>query len=152
MSNYMPLIKNILIIIENFFLIYLIVYSTFLFLSAIVGSITLYKDRINSIYHNKIKHEYYFPISILVPAYNEEITIVDSIMSLLDIDYKLYEIIIINDGSTDNTLEVLKKNFNLKKSNMPINKKLKTKKINAIYKSNKYKIPIIVVMVEKVIH
>ena len=39
--------------------------------------------------------------------------IVSSVKSLFSLDYKLFEIIVINDGSTDNTLEVLKKAFNL---------------------------------------
>jgi poly-beta-1,6 N-acetyl-D-glucosamine synthase len=51
-----------------------------------------------------------FPlISLIVPAFNEEITIKNSIQSLIELDYPNYEIIIIDDGSTDNTLEVAKK-------------------------------------------
>ncbi|MBU0561518.1 MAG: glycosyltransferase [Bacteroidetes bacterium] len=49
----------------------------------------------------------YFPfISIIVPAFNEGITLHGSVSSLLDMDYPSYEIIIVNDGSTDNTGEV----------------------------------------------
>jgi len=49
----------------------------------------------------------YFPfISIIVPVYNEGVVLKDSIDSLLELDYTNYEIIIVNDGSTDNTKEV----------------------------------------------
>ena len=64
--------------------------------------------------HNKISHDYYIPISILVPAYNEEKVIISSIKSLTYLDYKLYEIIVINDGSSDKTLELLIHEFSLK--------------------------------------
>lgn len=49
----------------------------------------------------------YFPfVSIIVPVYNEGKVLNDSINSLLQLDYSNYEIIIVNDGSTDNTKEV----------------------------------------------
>ncbi len=49
----------------------------------------------------------YFPfISIIVPVYNEGKVLRDSIESLLELDYPNYEIIIVNDGSTDDTAEV----------------------------------------------
>jgi len=52
----------------------------------------------------------FFPfISIIVPAYNEEKVIEDSVKSLLTQDYPNYEIIIVNDGSTDKTHEVAEK-------------------------------------------
>ena len=51
-----------------------------------------------------------FPlISLIVPAFNEEITIRKSIQSLIELDYPNYEIIVIDDGSTDKTLEEAKK-------------------------------------------
>jgi cellulose synthase/poly-beta-1,6-N-acetylglucosamine synthase-like glycosyltransferase len=50
-------------------------------------------------------------ISILAPAYNEEATIAESIKSFLMLDYPTYEIVVINDGSTDRTLERMKTAF-----------------------------------------
>ncbi|KON33024.1 hypothetical protein AC477_02110 [miscellaneous Crenarchaeota group-1 archaeon SG8-32-1] len=50
-----------------------------------------------------------FPlISLIVPAFNEEITIKKSIQSLIELDYPNYEIIVIDDGSTDGTLSIAK--------------------------------------------
>lgn len=53
------------------------------------------------------------PIALLVPAYNEEATIADSIRSLLSLRYPNFEIIVVNDGSRDGTLEALTRAFGL---------------------------------------
>jgi peptidoglycan-N-acetylglucosamine deacetylase len=47
------------------------------------------------------------PVSIIVPAYNEEVTALKTIKSLLNTDYPLFEIIFIDDGSTDNTYNIV---------------------------------------------
>lgn len=48
-------------------------------------------------------------ISVIVPVYNEEKVVENSVKSLLDLDYENYEIIVVNDGSTDNTKQVIEK-------------------------------------------
>ena len=50
-------------------------------------------------------------VSIVAPAYNEEKTIVDNVSSLLQLDYPNFEVVIVNDGSKDRTLELLIENF-----------------------------------------
>jgi cellulose synthase/poly-beta-1,6-N-acetylglucosamine synthase-like glycosyltransferase len=53
------------------------------------------------------------PISLLVPAYNEERSIVESVRSLLALLYPNIEVIVVNDGSTDGTMAALIKGFDL---------------------------------------
>ena len=53
------------------------------------------------------------PISMIVPAYNEEATIVTSIRSMLQLSYSEMEVVVINDGSTDRTLQVMIEEFGL---------------------------------------
>lgn len=53
------------------------------------------------------------PVSLLVPGYNEEATIVESVRSMLTLKYPEYEIIVVNDGSKDQTLKQLIKAFSL---------------------------------------
>ncbi len=55
----------------------------------------------------------YLPVSFLIPAYNEEATIVSSIRSLLAMHYPEFEVIVANDGSSDDTLAVLREAFAL---------------------------------------
>lgn len=89
-------------------------------------------------YEELLSSEYTKPVSILVPAYNESAGINGSIRSLLSIEYPEYEIIIINDGSTDDTMEKLHDKFKLKKINRVVRKQLETKEINAVYQSEIY--------------
>jgi cellulose synthase/poly-beta-1,6-N-acetylglucosamine synthase-like glycosyltransferase len=53
------------------------------------------------------------PISLIIPAYNEEVTIVENVRSMLSLRYSDLEIIVVNDGSTDRTLQVLIDAFTL---------------------------------------
>ncbi len=53
------------------------------------------------------------PISVLVPAYNESATIEASLTAILTLDYRTYEVVVINDGSKDDTLERLRAAFDL---------------------------------------
>jgi cellulose synthase/poly-beta-1,6-N-acetylglucosamine synthase-like glycosyltransferase len=74
-------------------------------------------------------------ISVLVPAYNESATIADSIRSLLQLSYTGYEIIVINDGSSDTTMEVLKREFSLRLFPEVCQPSLPTAPIRSIYVS-----------------
>lgn len=139
------IVFEILKYVNIFFLIYLLIYATYLFASVVQGALRLYNTNKLKKVKNVIKHDFYFPVSILVPAYNEEVTIVDSILSLLELDYRLYEIIVVDDGSKDRTSDVLIEKFNLKKVNRPIRKAVKCKDAKEIYESNDYKVKITLV-------
>ncbi|HXB44953.1 MAG TPA: sulfatase-like hydrolase/transferase [Puia sp.] len=75
-------------------------------------------------------------ISILAPAYNESVNIIENVRSMLSVNYNKLEVIIINDGSTDDTLKKLIMAYDLYKTNIFINEQIPTKKIRGIYKSN----------------
>ena len=75
------------------------------------------------------------PISILVPAYNEEATIASTARSLLQIHYPEYEIIVINDGSKDATLETLKREFALAPWPGVSRKRLESKTVRGMFMS-----------------
>jgi cellulose synthase/poly-beta-1,6-N-acetylglucosamine synthase-like glycosyltransferase len=78
------------------------------------------------------------PVSILVPAYNEEATIAASVRSMLQLTYAEYEVVVINDGSKDGTLDVLIREFGLLPFPEAYRRQIPTKDIRAIYRSTKY--------------
>jgi cellulose synthase/poly-beta-1,6-N-acetylglucosamine synthase-like glycosyltransferase len=80
----------------------------------------------------------YRSISILAPAYNEEKSIIESTRALLNLQFSDYEVIIINDGSTDKTLEKLIHDFELKEIDRHIPDLLKSKPIKKVFGSRKY--------------
>lgn len=79
------------------------------------------------------------PISLLVPAYNEETTIVASIRSMLQLSYPQMEVIVINDGSRDGTLAVLEREFHLIPFPEVYRVQLPTKAVRGIYRSTVHK-------------
>lgn len=135
-------IKVVFHYVEIFFILYIFGYSTFLFISVITGGHELFesikKDRLK----NLIKNDYYIPVSIVVPAYNEEVTITKTINSLLHLDYRLYEIVIVNDGSTDSTLQTLIDTYKLKKVHRPICKSVTCSTILEVYEVQRDKVRI----------
>ena len=58
-------------------------------------------------------------ISIVAPAFNEEVIVIDNVNSLLSLNYPNFEVIIVNDGSKDKTLDLLIENFELEETAFP---------------------------------
>lgn len=74
-------------------------------------------------------------VSILAPAYNEGATIIENVRSLLSLYYSNLEILIINDGSKDDSLQKLIDAYQLQKIDYHVDYKIPTKNVRGIYKS-----------------
>lgn len=74
-------------------------------------------------------------ISVVAPAYNEGLNIVDNIRSLLSMRYANYVVIVVNDGSKDDTLEKTIAAYDLEKMDFNYDMKLETKPVRGVYKS-----------------
>jgi cellulose synthase/poly-beta-1,6-N-acetylglucosamine synthase-like glycosyltransferase len=74
-------------------------------------------------------------ISIIVPAYNEALTIAAAVRSMLQLDYPDFEIIVVNDGSKDNTLEVLVREFGLRRFPEAYRVLLSVQPVRGLYRS-----------------
>jgi len=129
-------LKNIFeIIILIYFLLLNFTYFILLFTSYFVSRRQILLTSSQKNIQDLLKPSFIPGITLLVPAYNEEKTLIKNIYSLLMLQYTKVEIIIINDGSTDQTMESLIKEFKLKPVEMPHKITLKTEEIRKIYKS-----------------
>lgn len=80
----------------------------------------------------------YKPVSVIAPAYNEEQTIIDSVNSLLNLKYSNYEVVVVNDGSKDKTLQKLIDYYNLKPDKRHQPNFVKHEPIRNVYTSKRY--------------
>ena len=85
-------------------------------------------------------------VAVLAPAYNESATCRESVRAMLNLRYPSHEVIVINDGSKDDTLEVLIDEFKLYRSGRTPSGNLPCKAIRAIYESRE---PIRLVVIDK---
>ena len=74
-------------------------------------------------------------ITIIAPAYNEGMTIVENIRSLMSLKYVNFEVMVVNDGSKDDTLEKMIEAYDLVKIDQQIDPDWQSKPIRGIYKS-----------------
>ena len=75
------------------------------------------------------------PISVVIPAYNEEATIVTSVRSMLQLRYSEYEVVVVNDGSRDGTLAQLVQAFELEVFPQAYHVRLPTQPVRGVYRS-----------------
>ena len=135
-------IKVFLVGVEIFFVAYLIGYSTFLFISVITGSSSLFRKRQQDRLKNTILKDHFIPISIIVPAFNEDVTIVENVRSLLSLNYPLYEIIVVDDGSSDETSAKLIEAFDMLPIRRPIQRKVECQPVEFVYEAATHKVPL----------
>ena len=129
--------------IVTFFNYFVVLYSFMLISSYVAMMIMAFlQHKKHYTYHDddytidELQKSPYTPgISIVAPAYNEEKTVITNVTSLLSLDYPDYEVVIVNDGSKDRTLELLIENFDLVKVPYAYVEKIKTKPFRGLYKT-----------------
>lgn len=124
--------------INTFFTYYLLVYIVVFFMFTVSSLLDFEKSIKRKKFDNNIRirnKNNYIPVSVLIPAYNEEMTIVSAVESILYSAFPEYEIIIINDGSKDKTKEKLLEAFNFKLVKRPIRKLVECNKETSIYEA-----------------
>ena len=95
--------------------------------------ISFFKVRKNDKYRQSndfgryVSSENLLPISLLIPAYNEQENIVSNIKSLMKIDYPKFEIVVVNDGSTDKTHDLIIEAFQLYRVESAVKTSIPTK-------------------------
>lgn len=126
--------------LESFFLLYFILLNTGYFILNLLSMLSLWRYMESRSLDGLPQTFFGFdqPISLLVPAYNEERVVVASVRSLLQLNYPKFEIIVINDGSSDATLAALTREFALQPFPEVVRKQLPCAEIRGVYSSGIY--------------
>lgn len=141
MDSILPTIIPIILYYNYFVFIYFaILNGTYLLMTFLsFFAIRRYMREYYLVKHKRLfQSSFYKPISIIAPAFNEEKTIVESVKSLLQLQYPEYEVIVVNDGSSDKTLNVLQKEYNLHKTHQVFQNVISCKHIDRIFLSEDY--------------
>jgi len=106
-----------------------------LFFVSLREVLTFLRRTFFSDYQQILRSDMTLPISMICPAHNEEKTIVDTVRSLQMLNYPEFEIIVVNDGSKDQTLERLLQAYDLRRVDRVYKRSLPTKSVRALYAS-----------------
>jgi len=106
-----------------------------LFFISLREVLTFLRRTFFSDYQQILRSDMTLPISMICPAHNEEKTIVDTVRSLQMLNYPEFEIIVVNDGSKDQTLERLLQAYDLRRVDRVYKRSLPTKSVRALYAS-----------------
>ncbi|WP_421381595.1 glycosyltransferase family 2 protein [Bacillus salacetis] len=113
----------------------LIVFLTFVAFQTLYILIPIFKDERRKKVLSLQEHSF----SVIVPAYNEAVVIENCIQGFIQTSSKNAEMVIVNDGSTDNTLDKLKKLLKLQPYAKPFDQPLRHKELLNVYRSESAK-------------
>lgn len=133
---------NVALVLFNIlFLVYFAVLNGFYLVLTVVAlrGLRSYIQRLRSLdIDSLVSSSGGLPISLVVPAYNESVTIVESVRSLLTLRYADYEIVVVNDGSSDGTLERLIAAFELERIERVATSDVPTATVHRVYRSKRH--------------
>jgi cellulose synthase/poly-beta-1,6-N-acetylglucosamine synthase-like glycosyltransferase len=132
------LIRDGLVQADRFALVYVLIINAFYAFLLILSIPELWRHwqvSEDAVLQRLLSSDALPPVSILVPAYNEEVTIAASVLSFLSLRYPRLEIILVNDGSRDRTVDVLIKEFDLYQIPPAYPRTIPTKAVRAVYRS-----------------
>ena len=113
------------------------VYAFYLFLAAVSAreSRVLLAESDGEDYGALADSPFSIPVSVIAPVFNEEVVVIGTVKSLLALEYPEFEVVVVNDGSTDRTLELLKREFNLEPQLAACQEIIDTGLVRAAYRS-----------------
>jgi YaiO family outer membrane protein len=131
-------VSAVIVATEGMILLYFLTLNSLYFLFAVVAFFELRRHRrrwtardLDVIVRSPATPK----ISLILPAHNEQATITQSLRSLLLLNYPAYEVVVVNDGSVDGTLQAVVSAFDLARADVPHELMLETQPIRGVYRS-----------------
>ena len=108
--------KVVLVDLQWAILVYFLAVNLFLLVLLVSSAVEMRRHRLEVWQEGTLRilaSEVAPTVSIIAPAYNEALTVTESVRSLLSLSYPSLEVVLVNDGSSDDTMGVLRRDFDL---------------------------------------
>jgi len=127
--------------VDHAVLVYFLALNTHLLVLMILGFHATYRETAMS--HDRdllglLQSPLMPPVSVIVPAHNESINIIESVLSVLQLRYPIFEVVVVNDGSSDDTLAILLERFKMRRTERGFDSHIPCKPILAVYESAEF--------------
>ena len=132
----------LLLVINAMVLVYFVVLNSTYLVTSLTAfrSLRSYARRLKTVDIGElIRTGAALPVTLVAPAYNEEASCVEAARALLTLEYPDYEVLIVNDGSTDGTLARLIEAFELEQAPRFPSANIPTARVRATYRSARYR-------------
>jgi cellulose synthase/poly-beta-1,6-N-acetylglucosamine synthase-like glycosyltransferase len=142
--------KTFVMVVSITVLIYFAAMQLYLLLLAVLSALALRRERMFERFgrvEDMLGSDITPPVSLLIPAYNEAAGIVESIRSMAMVTYPKLEIVVVNDGSSDDTLQRTIDHFGMAPIPLPFRANIKTAQVRGVYHANH---PVSITLVDKV--
>jgi cellulose synthase/poly-beta-1,6-N-acetylglucosamine synthase-like glycosyltransferase len=130
-------------------LAYFVAMQLYLLFLAVASAFALHKERMLERFgrlDDMLVSDVSPPVSIILPAYNEEVGVVESVRSIAMISYPRFEIVLVNDGSKDSTLQKMIEAFNMVPVPLPFRANIPTAEVSQVYHTTR---PVSITVVDK---
>jgi cellulose synthase/poly-beta-1,6-N-acetylglucosamine synthase-like glycosyltransferase len=128
-------VRGLLVGVQWLFLGYFVVLNVIYISLAFIALYGLRRYMRGATAAERVYSHLQMPVSMIVPAYNEAATIATSVRALLQLRYQHFEVIVVNDGSKDDTLAVLRREFRLQPFPEAYRVQIRTEPVRGIYRS-----------------
>lgn len=137
----MEIIRLLIIFFNYFCMAYSLLLTVVYLIQFIISIFKIKKDREVEVADDSERYadsDNLIPISLIIPAYNEEENIVHNVRSLMNLNYPVFEIIVVNDGSKDRTHDEMVNTFNMKQIESSTKVAIETQEVQGVYYNSEY--------------